>query len=143
MPPRLRFSSSQAKSSAQVCAIKYEIEYRTKVRNPDPPAEFSMTLTKAELADLLFEQLGLNKREAKDMVERFFEEVRIALEAGESVKLSGFGNFQLREKPQRPGRNPKTGEEIPITARRVVTFHASQKLKAMVEAANHAGTQPT
>ncbi len=96
-----------------------------------------MTLTKAELADLLFEQLGLNKREAKDMVERFFEEIRIALESGDSVKLSGFGNFQLREKPQRPGRNPKTGEEIPITARRVVTFHASQKLKAMVEAANH------
>ena len=93
-----------------------------------------MTLTKAELADLLFEQLGLNKREAKDMVERFFEEIRTALEAGDSVKLSGFGNFQLREKPQRPGRNPKTGEKIPITARRVVTFHASQKLKAMVEA---------
>src|ERR1700732_2106939 len=92
-----------------------------------------MTLTKAELADLLFEQLGLNKREAKDMVERFFEEIRIALESGDSVKLSGFGNFQLREKPQRPGRNPKTGEEIPITARRVVTFHASQKLKALVE----------
>ncbi len=72
-----------------------------------------MTLTKAELADLLFEQLGLNKREAKDMVEHFFEEIRIALERGDSVKLSGFGNFQLREKPQRPGRNPKTGEEIP------------------------------
>jgi integration host factor alpha subunit len=70
-----------------------------------------MTLTKAELADLLFEQLGLNKREAKDMVERFFEEIRTSLEAGDSVKLSGFGNFQLREKPQRPGRNPKTGEE--------------------------------
>ncbi|TMG79960.1 MAG: integration host factor subunit alpha [Betaproteobacteria bacterium] len=100
-----------------------------------------MTLTKAELADLLFEQLGLNKREAKDMVERFFEEVRVALEAGDSVKLSGFGNFQLREKPTRPGRNPKTGEEIPITARRVVTFHASQKLKAMVEAANHGRAQ--
>ncbi len=77
-----------------------------------------MTLTKAELADLLFEQLGLNKREAKDMVERFFEEIRTSLEAGHSVKLSGFGNFQLREKPQRPGRNPKTGEEIPITVRR-------------------------
>src|SRR5690348_11565066 len=102
-----------------------------------------MTLTKAELADLLFEQLGLNKREAKDMVERFFEEIRTALEEGRSVKLSGFGNFQLREKPQRPGRNPKTGEEIPITARRVVTFHASQKLKAMVEAANHARSQPS
>ena len=91
------------------------------------------TLTKAELAELLFEQVGLNKREAKDMVETFFAEIRDALERGETVKLSGFGNFQLRDKPQRPGRNPKTGEEIPITARRVVTFHASQKLKSMVE----------
>src|SRR5512136_3463216 len=90
------------------------------------------TLTKAELADFLFEKVGLNKREAKDMVEAFFEEIRMQLEAGESVKLSGFGNFQLRDKPQRPGRNPKTGEEIAITARRVVTFHASQKLKAAV-----------
>lgn len=94
------------------------------------------TLTKAELAELLFEQVGLNKREAKDMVETFFDEIRNALERGESVKLSGFGNFQLRDKPQRPGRNPKTGEEIPITARRVVTFHASQKLKSMVEVAS-------
>jgi integration host factor subunit alpha len=92
-----------------------------------------MTLTKAELADLMFDRVGLNKREAKDMVESFFEEIRMALEKGHSVKLSGFGNFQLREKPQRPGRNPKTGEEIPITARRVVTFHASQKLKQLVE----------
>jgi len=100
-----------------------------------------MTLTKAELADLLFEKVGLNKREAKDMVEAFFEEIRGALERGESVKLSGFGNFQLRDKPQRPGRNPKTGEEIPISARRVVTFHASQKLKAMVEKARH-GAKP-
>lgn len=91
------------------------------------------TLTKAELAEMLFEQVGLNKREAKDMVETFFDEIRDALERGEEVKLSGFGNFQLRDKPQRPGRNPKTGEEIPITARRVVTFHASQKLKSMVE----------
>ena len=91
------------------------------------------TLTKAELAELLFEHVGLNKREAKDMVETFFDEIRNALERGESVKLSGFGNFQLRDKPQRPGRNPKTGEEIPITARRVVTFHASQKLKGMVD----------
>ena len=91
------------------------------------------TLTKAELAELLFEQVGLNKREAKDMVETFFDEIRNALERGEAVKLSGFGNFQLRDKPQRPGRNPKTGEEIPITARRVVTFHSSQKLKGMVE----------
>lgn len=98
------------------------------------------TLTKAELAELLFEQVGLNKREAKDMVETFFDEIRNALERGEAVKLSGFGNFQLRDKPQRPGRNPKTGEEIPITARRVVTFHASQKLKSMVEEANPAGS---
>ena len=95
------------------------------------------TLTKAELADTLFDRLGLNKREAKDMVETFFEEIRFALQRGDSVKLSGFGNFQLRDKPQRPGRNPKTGEAIPITARRVVTFHASQKLKAMVEAASN------
>jgi len=94
------------------------------------------TLTKAELAELLFEQVGLNKREAKDMVDTFFGEIRDALERGESVKLSGFGNFQLRDKPQRPGRNPKTGEEIPISARRVVTFHASQKLKAQVDAAS-------
>ncbi|MBY0573741.1 MAG: integration host factor subunit alpha [Undibacterium sp.] len=91
------------------------------------------TLTKAELAELLFEHVGLNKREAKDMVETFFNEIRDALESGAEVKLSGFGNFQLRDKPQRPGRNPKTGEEIPISARRVVTFHSSQKLKGMVE----------
>jgi integration host factor subunit alpha len=91
------------------------------------------TLTKAELAELLFERVGLNKREAKDMVETFFGQIRAALESGEVVKLSGFGNFQLRDKPQRPGRNPKTGEAIPISARRVVTFHASQKLKAMVD----------
>ena len=91
------------------------------------------TLTKAELAEMLFDQVGLNKRESKDMVEAFFDVIREALEHGDSVKLSGFGNFQLRDKPQRPGRNPKTGEIIPITARRVVTFHASQKLKALVE----------
>lgn len=91
------------------------------------------TLTKAELAELLFDNVGLNKREAKDMVEAFFDVLRSALESGECVKLSGFGNFQLRDKPQRPGRNPKTGEAIPIAARRVVTFHASQKLKSLVE----------
>jgi integration host factor subunit alpha len=90
------------------------------------------TMTKAEIADALFERLGLNKREAKDMVDGFFDEICQALERGETVKLSGFGNFQLRDKPTRPGRNPKTGEEIAITARRVVTFHASQKLKATV-----------
>ena len=94
------------------------------------------SVTKAELADVLFERLGLNKREAKDMVDYFFEEVREALERGEDVKLSGFGIFNLREKSQRPGRNPKTGEEIPITARRVVTFHASNKLKGLVDSAH-------
>ncbi len=92
-----------------------------------------MTLTKADLADLLYDKVGLNKRESKDMVEAFFEELRKSLEDGNVVKLSGFGNFQLRNKPERPGRNPKTGEEIPITERRVVTFHASQKLKNNVE----------
>ena len=98
-----------------------------------------MALTKAEMAEHLFEELGLNKREAKDMVEMFFEEIRVALEKGEQVKLSGFGNFDLREKKQRPGRNPKTGEEIPITARRVVTFRPGQKLKSRVEA--YAGSE--
>ena len=93
-----------------------------------------MALTKAEMAEHLFEELGLNKREAKDMVEMFFEEIRMSLENGRQVKLSGFGNFDLREKKQRPGRNPKTGEEIPISARRVVTFRPGQKLKARVEA---------
>ena len=98
-----------------------------------------MALTKAEMAERLFEELGLNKREAKELVEMFFEEIRHALENGQQVKLSGFGNFDLREKGQRPGRNPKTGEEIPITARRVVTFRPGQKLKARVEA--YAGTE--
>jgi integration host factor subunit alpha len=98
-----------------------------------------MALTKADMAERLFEEFGLNKREAKDLVEMFFEEIRNALESGRQVKLSGFGNFNLRQKNQRPGRNPKTGEEIPITARRVVSFHPGQKLKARVEA--HAGTQ--
>ena len=92
-----------------------------------------MALTKADMAERLFEQLGFNKREAKQLVESFFEEIRAALERGEQVKLSGFGNFDLRDKNQRPGRNPKTGEEIPISARRVVTFRPGQKLKARVD----------
>ena len=98
-----------------------------------------MALTKADMAEKLFEDLGLNKREAKELVELFFEEIRAALENGRQVKLSGFGNFDLREKNQRPGRNPKTGEEIPISARRVVTFRSGQKLKARVEA--YAGSE--
>ncbi|MEY3088726.1 MAG: integration host factor alpha subunit, DNA-binding protein replication [Pseudomonadota bacterium] len=87
-----------------------------------------MTLTKADLSEILFDRVGLNKREAKDMVEAFFEEIRNALENGDSIKLSGFGNFELRKKSERPGRNPKTGEEIPIKARRVVTFQCRREL---------------
>lgn len=96
-------------------------------------------LTKAGMAERLFEELGLNKREAKEIVESFFEEIRLSLESNEQVKISGFGNFDLRDKNERPGRNPKTGEEIPISARRVVTFRPGQKLKARVEA--HARTK--
>ncbi|MCU7877476.1 MAG: integration host factor subunit alpha [Candidatus Thiodiazotropha sp. (ex Lucinoma borealis)] len=98
-----------------------------------------MALTKADMAARLFDELGLNKREAKEMVAMFFEEIRQSLERGGQVKLSGFGNFDLREKKQRPGRNPKTGKEIPISARRVVTFRPGQKLKAQVEA--YAGSE--
>ena len=93
-----------------------------------------MALTKARMAEHLFDELGLNKREAKEFVDCFFETIRNSLETGEAVKVSGFGNFDLREKNERPGRNPKTGEEIPISARRVVTFRPGQKLKARVEA---------
>jgi len=97
-----------------------------------------MALTKAAIAESLFNELGLNKREARELVDIYFEELRRSLAVGEQVKLSGFGNFDLRDKNERPGRNPKTGEEIPITARRVVTFRPGQKLKARVEA--YAGT---
>jgi integration host factor subunit alpha len=93
-----------------------------------------MALTKADMVEKLFTELGLNKKDAKDLVDQFFEEVKTALAEGQSVKLSGFGNFDLRDKNQRPGRNPKTGEEIPITERRVVTFKPGQKLKVKVEA---------
>ncbi|MFZ2237631.1 MAG: integration host factor subunit alpha [Dokdonella sp.] len=93
-----------------------------------------MALTKAEMAERLFVEVGLNKRESKEFVDAFFDVVRDALVGGDQVKLSGFGNFDLREKNQRPGRNPKTGEEIPISARRVVTFRPGQKLKVRVEA---------
>lgn len=92
-----------------------------------------MAITKAEMSESLFEKLGISKRDAKDLVELFFEEVRRSLENGEQVKLSGFGNFDLRDKSQRPGRNPKTGEDIPITARRVVTFRPGKKLKRRVD----------
>ena len=95
-----------------------------------------MALTKAAMAEMLFDELGLNKREAKEFVEHFFEEVRVALENGYDVKLSGFGNFVLRNKNQRPGRNPKTGEEVPINPRRVLTFRPSHLMKDRVAAGN-------
>ena len=91
------------------------------------------TVTKADLADYLFEKVGLNKREAKEFVDLFFEELRNALVSEESIKLTGFGNFDVRNKSERPGRNPKTGQQIPVTARKVVTFHASQKLKERMQ----------
>ena len=97
------------------------------------PSLDTPTLTKAELAELLFDRLGLNKRESKDMVEAFFDIVHGTLVEGHDVKLSGFGNFNIRRKAPRPGRNPRTGESIPIKARNVVTFHASHKLKGIVQ----------
>ena len=92
-----------------------------------------MTLTKANFAESLLDELGIDKREAKALVELFFEEIKDSLEQGKPVKISGFGNFELRDKTSRPGRNPKTGEETPISARRVVTFHSGQKLKARLD----------
>ena len=99
-------------------------------------------LTKAQLAEMLFEQIGLNKRESKDMVDAFFDVISAELVAGGEVKLSGFGNFQMRVKAPRPGRNPRTGELIPIAASRVVTFHASQKLKDQLQADAAPGAAP-
>jgi integration host factor subunit alpha len=90
-------------------------------------------LTKAQLAEILFEQIGLNKRESKDMIDAFFNLVSDSLVEGDDVKITGFGNFQIRIKAPRPGRNPRTGEAIPIQARRVVTFHASYKLKEQIQ----------
>ncbi|MCJ8340035.1 MAG: integration host factor subunit alpha [Pseudomonadales bacterium] len=98
------------------------------------------SLTKADMAERLNEELGLNKREAKDIVESFFNEIRHSLAHNEQVKLSGFGNFYLRDKSERPGRNPKTGEEVPISARRVVTFRPGQKLKDRVD--SYAASRP-
>ena len=93
-----------------------------------------MALTKADMAESLFNELGLNKREARELVDMYFEELRASLAVGEQVKLSGFGNFDLRDKKERPGRNPKTGEKVMISARRVVTFQPGQKLKTRMEA---------
>ncbi len=98
-----------------------------------------MTLTKADLAKYLDEEIGLTNREAKEIVELFFQYISDSLIKGQQVKISGFGNFTLHDKKERPGRNPRTGEEVPVTARRVVTFHTGQKLKARVE--KHAGKE--
>jgi len=108
----------------------------TEENRPDAvilPSLETPTLTKAELAELLFDRIGLNKRESKDIVEAFFDLLHESLVAGNEVKLSGFGNFSIREKGSRPGRNPRTGESVPIKARNVVTFHSSHKLKAIVQ----------
>lgn len=98
-----------------------------------------MTLTKADLARYLDSEIGLTNREAKEIVELFFQYIGDALIKGQQVKISGFGNFTLHDKKERPGRNPRTGEEVPVSARRVVTFHVGQKLKARVE--KHAGKE--
>mgnify|MGYP006265572113 CR=1 FL=1 len=92
-----------------------------------------MALTKIDMVDRLIETVPINRKDAKQLVDQFFDEIKGALARGETVKLSGFGNFDLRDKNQRPGRNPKTGQDIPISARRVVTFKSGQKLKSMVE----------
>ncbi len=97
-----------------------------------------MALTKADMAESLFNEMGLNRREARELVDLFFEELAASLAVGEQIRLGGFGNFYLRDKKERPGRNPKTGEKIPISARRVVKFRAGQKLRARVE--TYAGT---
>ena len=99
----------------------------------DESLSIDKTITKADLADYLYEKVGLNKREAKEFVDLFFEELRSALLSEESIKLTGFGNFDVRRKSERPGRNPKTGQQIPVSARKVVTFHASQKLKERMQ----------
>lgn len=98
-------------------------------------------LTKAHLAELLFEQIGLNKRESKEMIDAFFELISDRLVEGKDVKISGFGNFQIRTKAPRPGRNPRTGEAIPIESRRVVTFHASHKLKEQIQGSSLVGSK--
>ncbi|MDP8034300.1 integration host factor subunit alpha [Pasteurella atlantica] len=95
-----------------------------------------MTLTKIEMIEHIIKQLELDKKTAREFVEQFFEEIRVALEKGDEVKLSGFGNFRVREKEARPGRNPRTREPVAVSARRVVTFKPSQKLKDRIEEAN-------
>jgi integration host factor subunit alpha len=126
-------------ASAAGCAAEGTLVLTTTTKDADA-MEFTVesletpALTKAQLAELLFEQIGLNKRESKDMIDAFFDLIATSLVEGKDVKISGFGNFQIRTKAPRPGRNPRTGEAIPIEARRVVTFHASHKLKEQIQA---------
>ena len=93
-----------------------------------------MTITKDSLVEMIHNEVGLNKREAKELIECFFEHIKASLENGNDIKFSGFGNFILRKKSPRPGRNPKTGEEVTISERRVVTFNSGLKLKSKLEA---------
>ncbi len=92
-----------------------------------------MALTKADIAQNLSDTFGFNKRESKELVEQFYNELSEVLVSGEQIKLSGFGNFELRDKSARPGRNPRTGEDVSISARRVVTFKPGQKLRAQID----------
>ena len=121
-------AAQPAEQRAELAAARALAASRVQLPTLETP-----TLTKAELAELLFERLGLNKRESKDMVEAFFDLIHGTLVGGADVKMSGFGNFNIRRKAPRPGRNPRTGESIPIKARNVVTFHASHKLKGVVQ----------
>ena len=114
--------------SALARTTQHEETMEFAVESLETPA-----LTKAQLSELLFEQIGLNKRESKDMIDAFIDLISDSLVEGNDVKISGFGNFQIRTKAPRPGRNPRTGEAIPIQARRVVTFHASHKLKDQIQ----------
>ena len=133
--PRVRLPQSHSPhpSAARESATLTTTENNPPTSRVTLPSLETPTLTKADLAELLFDRLGLNKRESKDMVEAFFEIVHNTLVEGQDVKLSGFGNFNIRRKAPRPGRNPRTGEAIPINARHVVTFHASHKLKSVVQ----------
>ena len=92
------------------------------------------TLTRADLTDAIYRSLGVSRQESAMFVERIVEEICAALERGEQVKISSFGTFTIRDKKMRMGRNPKTGEEVPITPRRVVSFRASNVLKDDINA---------
>ena len=94
------------------------------------------TITRADIVEYLHTQLGINKSESKKLIEDFFDEIKDSLARNEEVKLSGFGNFELLNKKSRPGRNPKTGEDVIISARRVVTFRAGNKLRKKIDSQN-------